>query len=232
MSSYDQLAGGAAGNAENSFLSVQKGSQSPVAGSTATHTKNVQHTTENGQVRIRKKSWTDAASEGSGDSQEDKSPMHMAIYNMLAGCGIVGLPLQMQQSGIIPGIILMAIVAGFSVYTLRLLIKNGRRVSVWNYEDLCQKCWGAFGYYNLIASILLFDVGQCITYSIILGNSAHDVFSQLVGWDSTFDKQMLIIGSYIFFLFPFSIGKDFRFIEKISAFAIFSIIFMIGVVTY
>eukprot|EP00483_Globobulimina_turgida_P007776 UN07791 len=43
---------------------------------------------------------------------------------------------------------------------------------------------------------------------------------------------MLIIASYILFLFPFSIGKDFRFIEKISAFAILSIVFMIGVVTY
>ena len=93
---------------------------------------------------IRRKSWTDAAA-SQCDDKEEKSPMYMAIYNMLAGCGIVGLPLQTKQSGIIPGIILMAIVAVFSAYTLRLLIKNGRRVKVWNYEDLCQKCWGAFG---------------------------------------------------------------------------------------
>ena len=89
-------------------------------------------------------------------------------------------------------------------------------------------------YYNLIISILLFDVGQCLTYSIVLGSSAHDVFKQIIhNEDSIFvDRSILLILGYIFFLFPFSIGKDFRFIERISAFAIFSIAFMIGVVTY
>ena len=85
----------------------------------------------------------------------------------------------------------------------------------------------------MIVSILLFDVGQCLTYSIVLGSSAHDVFKQVINnQDSIFlDKSVLLILSYVFFIFPFSIGKDFRFIEKISAFAIFSIVFMIGVVT-
>ena len=273
MASYVSNEGSMAGKAENShgrvdsLMSIQKGNESPHA--TFIDNDHLQPPpggqSEKETKRIYKKSWTDAASE-CGSDDEPKSPMYMAIYNMLAGCGIVGLPLQTKQSGIIPGIILMAIVAVFSTYTLRLLIKNGRRLKVWNYEDLCQKCWGAFGlspfynlykimyisyikiytkyvsyiiyhihrYYNLILSILLFDVGQCLTYSIVLGSSAHEVFSQIIkNQDSILlDRSILLMIAYVLFLFPFSIGKDFRFIEKISAFAIFSIVFMIGVVTY
>eukprot|EP00484_Ammonia_sp_Unknown_P025529 CAMPEP_0197027716 /NCGR_PEP_ID=MMETSP1384-20130603/7589_1 /TAXON_ID=29189 /ORGANISM="Ammonia sp." /LENGTH=473 /DNA_ID=CAMNT_0042456607 /DNA_START=29 /DNA_END=1450 /DNA_ORIENTATION=- len=220
--------GNAAGGKDTPYVSIQRGNESPAASF-------IHHDDRStaGAAVDRKKSWTDAASECHSDEAE-KSPMTTAIYNMLAGCGLVGLPLQTKQAGIIPGMLLMAVVAVFSVYTLRLLIQNARRqkVRVSNYEDLCKHCWGVWGYYNLIASILLFDVGQCLTYSIILGSSAHDVFSQILGWSSAMDKKLIIIGSYIFFLFPFSIGKDFRFIEKISAFAIFSIVFMIGVVTY
>ena len=123
---------------QDSYASVQRGAESPNTPFIANNTEGVVN-----EKKIRKKSWSDAASQMSDD--EPKSPMYMAIYNMLAGCGIVGLPLQTKQSGIIPGIILMAIVAIFSTYTLRLLIKNGRRVKVWNYEDLCQKCWGVYG---------------------------------------------------------------------------------------
>ncbi len=90
-----------------------------------------------------------------------------------------------------------------------------------------------YRYYNLIISVLLFDVGQCLTYSIVLGTSAHQIFTQLIDGDSILlNKPVLLILGYVLFLFPFSIGKDFRFIERISAFAVFSITFMISVVTY
>ena len=87
-------------------------------------------------------------------------------------------------------------------------------------------------YYTLIISVLLFDVGQCLTYSIVLGSSAHQVFTQIMNNENEnsvfLNKSILLIFCYIFFLFPFSLGKDFRFIERISAFAIFSIVFSFG----
>ncbi len=54
---------------------------------------------------------------------EGKSPIYTAIFNMLAGCGIVGLPVTYKNSGIIFGIVLMIFVAIISVYTLRMLVK-------------------------------------------------------------------------------------------------------------
>ena len=99
-------------------------------------------------AKNRKNSWIDAAY-NYNDDEYNKSPIYMAIYNMLVPCGIVGIPIQIKQSGIIPGLMLMAIVAVFSTYTLRLLIKNGKKVKVCNYECLCKKCWGIWGYVGL-----------------------------------------------------------------------------------
>eukprot|EP01083_Nonionella_stella_P203025 741133_1 len=73
-------------------------------------------------------------SEGDG-----KSPIYTAIFNMLAGCGIVGLPVTYKNSGLILGIILMIFVAIISVYTLRLLVKVGKKVDVEDYERLMEK---------------------------------------------------------------------------------------------
>ena len=54
------------------------------------------------------------ATEGHG-----QSPMYSAIFNMLAGCGIVGLPVTYANAGLVFGIGLMLLVAFISVYTLR-----------------------------------------------------------------------------------------------------------------
>jgi vesicular inhibitory amino acid transporter len=54
----------------------------------------------------------------------------------------------------------------------------------------------------------------------------------LFGWDSFHDRQLVIVVAYAIFLTPFCMGKDFQFIEKISAAAIFSIAGMIMMVTF
>merc|ERR1711971_1285655 len=99
--------------------------------------------------------------------------IYMAIFNMLAGCGIVGLPITYAHAGLAVGVALMGLVAALSVYTLRMLIRVGKALRVEDYERLTQRCFGMGGYYVLAVAILLFDVGACLTYSIILGDSAH-----------------------------------------------------------
>ena len=166
-------------------------------------------------------------SEGDGSS-----PMHSAIFNMLAGCGIVGLPVTYKNAGWVFGILLMIFVAIISVYTLRLLVKTGKYVRVEDYERLTEKCFGMKGYYFLAITILLFDIGACLTYSIILGDSAHAVMKHLFDWNDPNDRKLVILGAYCFLILPFCLGKSHEFIEKISACAIFAVVIMIGVVCY
>jgi len=166
-------------------------------------------------------------SEGDGTS-----PLYSAIFNMLAGCGIVGLPVTYKNSGLVVGVVLMVFVAFISVYTLRLLVKTGKYVNVEDYERLTERCFGMTGYYFLAITILLFDIGACMTYSIILGDSAHAVMKHLFGWNSETDRILVVVGAYVVLILPFCLGKSHDFIEKISACAIAAVVIMIGVVTF
>ena len=172
-----------------------------------------------------------------------KSPIGCALFNMLAGCGVVGLPVTYRYCGLTTGITMMIVVAILSVYTLRLQVQTGKKVKCQDYERLVSKCFGVYGYYFISFSILIFDIGACLTYTIILGNSAKDVMSYLFDdnsvddtddgdqfWKSNRGRQIVIATIYTCMILPFCLGKNFEFIEKVSALAIFVVVLMIDVV--
>eukprot|EP01084_Bolivina_argentea_P121581 215461_1 len=168
------------------------------------------------------------------DGTVGNSPIYKAIFNMLAGCGVVGLPVTYKNSGLCTGITMMIVVAILSVYTLRLQIDTGKKVKCEDYERLVSKCFGVWGYYLISFSILIFDIGACLTYTIILGNSARDVMDYLFGgfWGSFESRQIVIAVIYICLILPFALGKNFEFIEKVSAVAIFMVFVMAAIVMY
>ena len=147
-----------------------------------------------------------------------KSPIGMALFNMLAGAGVVGLPVTYKNSGLATGITMMVLVALLSVYTLRLQVATGKKVHCEDYERLVSTAFGTFGYYLISFSILIFDIGACITYTIILGNSARDVMDYLFGgfWGSFQSRQIVIFVIYSALILPFCLGKNFEFIEKVG----------------
>eukprot|EP01084_Bolivina_argentea_P121589 215476_1 len=123
--------------------------------------------TTNDDCNTRRKSTNDASTiEGSLIDRAfteslGNSPIYMAVFNFLAGCGVVGLPVTYKKSGITVGIAMMVFVAAISVYTLRLLIICGKRLDCEDYEKLVSKVFGRFGYYFISFSILIFDIGAC-----------------------------------------------------------------------
>jgi len=131
------------------------------------------------------------------------------------------------------GIVMMVVVAILSVYTLRLQVDTGKKVKCVDYEKLVSKCFGIYGYYFISFSILIFDIGACLTYTIILGNSAKDVMEFMFDnefWGSSSGRQIVIAAIYTCMILPFCLGKNFEFIEKVSALAIFVVVLMIAVV--
>lgn len=126
----------------------------------------------------------------------------------------------------------MVIVAILSVYTLRLQVDTGKKVKCVDYEKLVSKCFGVYGYYFISFSILIFDIGACLTYTIILGNSAKDVMDFMFGgfWGGTAGRQIVLATIYTCMILPFCLGKNFEFIEKVSALAIFVVVMMLAVV--
>lgn len=68
------------------------------------------HSRKNSRAGRRLSTWAEELGRIHG---EGTSPIYCAIFNMLAGCGTVGLPVTYKDSGVIVGIILMVLVAMF-----------------------------------------------------------------------------------------------------------------------
>ena len=69
------------------------------------------------------------------------------LLNGILGSGILTIPYVFQESGII---IVTSLILFFGVvcaYTLKLLIKCTTIAKTQNYEDLCEKCFGLYGYW-------------------------------------------------------------------------------------
>ena len=61
--------------------------------------------------------------EGSGDTCSDVSKVVANIFISFIGGGILGLPYAFKRAGIMEGVIIMVLVAAFSVYAMLLLIE-------------------------------------------------------------------------------------------------------------
>ena len=88
---------------------------------------------------------------------------------------------------------------------MRLLVDTGIKCGVEDYERLVSHCFGFFGYYLASFSILLFDIGACLCYTIILGNCAQDVMEYLfdLGLGTTENRQLFIVFIHLFVILPF-----------------------------
>ena len=56
-----------------------------------------------------------------------------------------------------------------------LKIRVAKMTRIRNYEDLCQFCFGNWGYALVSISMLVFDFGAILSYLIILGDAASGV---------------------------------------------------------
>jgi len=74
---------------------------------------------------------------------------------------------------VVVALISMPIVAYLTAYTMQMMIKIAKIVNVNNYENLCEFCFGNFGFYLISGSMFLFDFGAMLIYLIIIGDAAE-----------------------------------------------------------
>eukprot|EP01084_Bolivina_argentea_P120481 213570_1 len=171
----------------------------------------------------------------SNKNEQNFSSIPMAIFNMTAGCGIVGLPIQyLKAGGIVPGLFITITVSLLSVYTMRLLVYTGIRCRCKDYERLVSECFGIAGYYLISFLILLFGTGSCFVYTIILGNCAQDVLEYIFNLRAGTDRnrQIFVILVYILIILPLCMRHSFRFIEKMQIVGIGIFILLVCAVAY
>lgn len=139
------------------------------------------------------------------------------LLNSLLGAGILGVPYAMKYIGLIPSIILLAIIAGLSHIATVLTVKLQARTSAAGLDDLAYKTFGKIG--SIILSILsmLFLYSAEISY-LIIGSDSIMSWLRLAGLDirDGWKRAVTLLIFWICIPGALTIPKDIKFISYTS----------------
>merc|ERR1712014_357042 len=96
---------------------------------------------------------------------------------------------------------------------------------------LCEHCFGINGYMIVSISLLLVDFGVCLTYFIILGDAAF-LIASIWGFDTIFDRNLILCAIAIIIIFPTCIYRDISALEKLSTIKLYISLSVVIIVIY
>lgn len=95
-----------------------------------------------------------------------------AVFNLsttIVGAGIMALPAIMKVLGLIPGIIMIILMAFLTEASIELLIRFSRTSNSVSYGGLMGDAFGNYGKMLLQICVLVNNIGVLIVYMIIIG---------------------------------------------------------------
>lgn len=93
------------------------------------------------------------------------------FVNSIIGAGIIGLPFAMREAGLGAGVLLLIAIAFMTSFSVQLIVSMGLRVSVRDYEALCQHAFGPAGFVVITTAMFLFASGAMCAYLVILADT-------------------------------------------------------------
>jgi len=153
------------------------------------------------------------------------------LANGIVGSGIVGLPFAVQESGFILGMLSLFTVAYFTDYTVRVLVETGRAVGVTSYEKLCERAFGAKGFYFLTGFQVVNSFGACVSYMVLIAETVPVVFGRWLGPEYG-DQTTVTIIACTFILLPLCLYRDMSHLEKWSLLSLVNVVAMVAAVIY
>lgn len=118
----------------------------------------------------------------SGPAHRSMLRMVVVFVNSVIGTGIIGVPYTLKRAGFGAGLALMLIASVMAHYSLQLQVGAGVAVHAHTYERACEKCFGRRGYYTAACCLLVFEYGCCVSFLVVLTDSASHAAAQL--WPS------------------------------------------------
>eukprot|EP00301_Raphidiophrys_heterophryoidea_P027890 c9875_g1_i2.p1 GENE.c9875_g1_i2~~c9875_g1_i2.p1 ORF type:complete len:196 (-),score=24.86 c9875_g1_i2:47-634(-) len=106
------------------------------------------------------------------------------LSNAILGAGILGLPYACSRSGVILFSVLLIAIAIVADYSLFLLLWCARVTNKYTYEELGIQAFGQRGPYLVGAAILVQNLGQMVSYLVVVGDLLPEVMKLLLGSDS------------------------------------------------
>ena len=156
------------------------------------------------------------------------------LMNSIVGAGIIGIPYALRQSGIVVGILLLALVAYLTDKSLRMMMECAlfhpklRKCQVDTYESLIQIPFGRIGYRFILASMFIMAYGAMIAYLIIIKDTIPKVFG--LTNDTFMDKELIMLVSAVIVVLPLSLLRDISMLSFTSAISVLADVLLVVII--
>ncbi|XP_025415205.1 putative sodium-coupled neutral amino acid transporter 11 [Sipha flava] len=157
--------------------------------------------------------------------------------NSIIGSGVIGIPYAFNLSGVGMGVILLALVAIITDYSLVLMLRSAHISGSFSYQSLMKSAFGRPGFVVLSFLQFIYPFIAMISYNIIVGDTATKVLISLFSLphDSIFAQRYFVIAmATIFITTPLCMLRNVARLAKASvvSFIMVLVIFVAIVVRY
>ncbi|VVC24506.1 Amino acid transporter, transmembrane domain [Cinara cedri] len=157
--------------------------------------------------------------------------------NSIIGSGVIGIPYAFNLAGVGLGIILLALVAIVTDYSLVIMLKSAHICGSFSYQSLMKSAFGRYGFVVLSFLQFTYPFIAMVSYNIIVGDTATKVLIRLFALphDSIFAQRYFVIAmATIFITAPLCMLRNVARLAKASvlSFIMVLVIFVTIVIRY
>lgn len=149
------------------------------------------------------------------------------LVNAAVGAGVVSFPYAFSKTGLVLGALLTVLFAVLTISTVNVLSKATIRTKSNTYSQLAEKTLGKP--FSLLVSVflLLNQLGACIAYMIIVGDTV-EIMASVYGASGGFltGRKFAIAASSLVILLPLSIPKTLGAVANVSSLTSYSLLYM------
>ena len=134
-------------------------------------------------------------SESDADEEFKGASFTGAVLNLattIIGAGIMALPATMKILGLLPGIVMIVLMAFLTDKTLEILLRFSGIGNASSYGALMQDSFGRPGRIVLQVAVLVSNIGVLIVYMIIIGDAFEDMLKERLG-KSWWDQRTIVL---------------------------------------
>jgi len=175
-----------------------------------------------------------------GKAEENKGTLFGSVFNLAngaIGAGILALPYAISMCGIVLGPLIMLLMVSLMSYTLLLICQTAALFpEAKSYEKLVNMALGRRSSSVMAATIIFQTTGSCITYMIIIAQSATPILEQFLGsWEYSkiiANRLTATLIISVLFILPLALQKSMTHLRFSSTLSVLCAGFIVFVVVF
>ncbi|KAL7046932.1 hypothetical protein ACKWTF_002749 [Chironomus riparius] len=169
------------------------------------------------------------------ESLSSLSATSFNYINSIVGSGVIGIPYALVRAGFGLGLIILAVVALVTDYSLTLMIKTAHLSGRFTYPGVTESAFGKVGYYLLSLLQFMYPFLAMISYNVVVGDTLSKVlirFYPHLGSSMGSVRFFVVFLVTLFVTTPLCLYKNVSRLAKISFISLASVILILLAIVY